>query len=72
MERLAVFGSSYIKRMGNAMMNINVLGSTVSFFGVPCLGVSAVLTHLRLEELKGFSPTQFFLNVGAGGIPSTQ
>ena len=56
-------------------MKIDVLGSTVSFFGVPGFGVSAVLTHLRWEELKGFSPphkTQVFLNVRGGGIPSTQ
>ena len=63
-----MFGSSYVKRMGNARMNIHVLGYDVVYFGVPGLRVSAVLTHPRWKELKEFSPTQVFLHVGGNSI----
>ena len=68
MESLAVFGDSYVDRMGQARLNIHALGVRVRYFGVPGLGLSAAKQHPKWTALKISSPTQVFLHVGGNSI----
>ena len=71
MEKLTVFGDSYVNRMGRARLNIHALGSAVTYFGVPGLGLSAVQSHPEWKAMKTFAPTQVFLHLGGNSINTT-
>ena len=68
MANLAVFGDSYVSRMGSAGLDIHVLGSDINYFGVPGLGLSEVRTHQKWKEMKRTAPTQVLLHVGGNSI----
>ena len=64
MGSLAVFGDSYVDKIGQTRLNINALCGRVRYFGVPGLDLSAAKKHPTWTALKKSSPAQVFLHDG--------
>ena len=71
MANRAVFGDSYVDKMGSAGLNIHALGSDVHYYGVPGLGLTAVTSHHKWKEMKKSKPTEVFLHLGGNSINTT-
>ena len=70
-KKLAVFGDSYVDKMGSADLGIHVLGTDVHYYGVPGLGLTAVTSHPKWKEMKESKPTEVLLHLGGNAIKTT-